>query len=108
MSPLNLWVGFALALFAAACGPDLGEDRGGVGFVHQGLSLAGPVEVGFNAPEGLTDPLGDDLVAYVDDAGETLDAALYKVTHRGVVDALLRAHERGERVRLTGRKASDR
>ncbi len=84
----------------SGCGAPAAGSGSELGIVHQGLSQAGPVEVGFNAPEGLTDPLGDDLADYIDGAAVSLDAALYKLTHRGAVDALLQAHARGIVVRM--------
>lgn len=71
-----------------------------LGIVHQGLSLAGPVQVGFNAPEGLDDPLAADLTDFIAGAAVRIDAALYKLTHGDVVEALLQAHARGIAVRM--------
>ena len=65
------------------------------------LTPAGPVEVGFNAPEGAVDYLAADLVAFIETASVSIDAALYKLSHPDVAGALLAAHDRGVTVRMT-------
>ncbi len=43
---------------------------------------------------------GDEIIGFIDDAGESLDIEVYLFTSYDVRDALIRAHERGVRVRI--------
>jgi len=92
-------MGSGLAMLLTACGPATESD---IFFEtqHAALSVAGPALVGFNAPENSSDPLGSDMAAFIRTATGSLDLALYKLTHPGVLDSMLDAHQRGLRVRM--------
>lgn len=94
LSPL-----LGLSALLLACGPSVETDL----FFeteHAALLVAGPVLVGFNAPENIVDPLGSDMASFIQTATGSLDLALYKLTHPQVLDAILDAHQRGLRVRM--------
>lgn len=42
----------------------------------------------------------DQVIGFIDRCNETIDAAIYSFTHDGIADAILRAHQRGVRVRV--------
>lgn len=47
----------------------------------------------------------DILIGFLDRAEHTLDCAVYSITHDRIADALIRAHQRGVRVRVIMDKA---
>lgn len=42
----------------------------------------------------------DLIIGFIDRCEETIDAAVYSITHDGIADALIRAHNRGVKVRV--------
>jgi phosphatidylserine/phosphatidylglycerophosphate/cardiolipin synthase-like enzyme len=42
----------------------------------------------------------DTVIGFIDRCQKTLDVAVYSITHDGIADALIRAHQRGVRVRV--------
>lgn len=50
----------------------------------------------FSPKRGATDT----LVGFIDKCKETIDAAVYSITHDKIADALVRAHQRGVRIRI--------
>jgi phosphatidylserine/phosphatidylglycerophosphate/cardiolipin synthase-like enzyme len=42
----------------------------------------------------------DIIIGFIDRCLETIDAAVYSLTHDGIRDALIRAHQRGVQIRL--------
>lgn len=42
----------------------------------------------------------DWVVGFIDRCEESIDAAIYSITHDGIADALIRAHRRGVKVRI--------
>ena len=46
------------------------------------------------------DDCAQKLIAHIDRAQSTLDIAIYSFTHDGIADAVVRAHQRGVRVRV--------
>jgi phosphatidylserine/phosphatidylglycerophosphate/cardiolipin synthase-like enzyme len=42
----------------------------------------------------------DQIIGFIDRCNETIDAAIYALTHDGVASALIRAHLRGVKIRI--------
>lgn len=42
----------------------------------------------------------DWVIGFIDRCEESIDAAVYSITHDGIADALIRAHQRGVKVRI--------
>ncbi len=87
-----------LALAACATEPDLGD-------LEQ--ARAPRIDVYFNEPGSRaangSDALTDDiLVQTIDLARSRIDASFYGLSRRTIIEALIRAHERGIRIRFVG------
>jgi len=42
----------------------------------------------------------DQIIGFIDRCNETIDAAVYALTHNGIADALIRAYWRGVKIRI--------
>lgn len=76
--------------FQAACAPSKSSNQ-----LSQGFSSS-PIETCFSPKEACDRK----IIAFIDSAQQTLDIAIYAITHPGIADAIQRAHTRGLRVRM--------
>ena len=79
--------------------------------VHrQAYTVNDAVEIFFTDPgttsgEQIDAKADDALLLAIDDATVSVDIAMYMFTHSGIADAIVRAHQRGVRVRFVGDSA---
>ncbi len=77
------------------------SERGATPGERNANAPAGSITTFFaNPPEDREDPIAPQLIALIDGAGETLDGAFYQIDHPGIIDAFIRAEQRGVRVRI--------
>jgi phosphatidylserine/phosphatidylglycerophosphate/cardiolipin synthase-like enzyme len=73
-----------------ACAPSKSSND-----LSQGFSST-PMETCFSPKEACDQK----IIAFIDGAQQSLDIAIYAITHPGIADAIQRAHSRGLRVRM--------
>jgi len=68
---------------------------------EQNANNANAIDVYFaNPPADTTDPIAPRLISVIDGAQHTLDAAFFQVDHPGVIEAFVRAKQRGVAIRF--------